>query len=313
MDEKDYRYVLTIAKYGSFTRAAEILGTSQPALSRHIGLLEKKIGYPLFNRESSALELTKIGERFCRYANIVLEQERSFFGEVQRLSVLKGTVIRIGVPPLSGDYILSRVLPQVIKKYPQIHCEPTSSLSTELYQRLISHQIDVYIGISSGSDPSTSSEFLFNEPVYLAGSRKHPALVSYNSTHVDINYPIMLTDILKQLEDVPLICCNPFMPIHQLVEDALKECGFLPARKIKVTTLPLALDLAAQGVGFTAILRCQLKYENPNTVREVYPISLGKCELPVYIVYNSFSRKAIPELDYLVQEIKEIYSVNPEI
>jgi len=313
MDEKDYRYVLTIAKYKSFTRAAEILYTSQPALSRHIKILEERTGHSLFNRESPILELTKAGELFCHYANIVLAQERAFFSDVQRLSAPAGVVIKIGVPPLSGDYIISRILPEIIKKYPQIHCDLTLSFSTELYQRLLSHQIDLYIGTFSGNDPYISSEFLFCEPVYLAGSRKHPALISYNTADININHPIMLADISKQIKDVPFITCNPPMPIHQLVEDKLKESGFLPARKIQVTSLPLALDLTAQGVGFTAILRCQLKYENPNTIREVYPISLGKCEMPIYIVYNSFSRKTIPELDYFIQEVKEIYAANPQI
>ena len=313
MDEKDYRYVLTIAKYKSFTRAAEILYTSQPALSRHIKILEDRIGHLLFNRDSPALELTKVGERFCHYANIVLEQERAFFSEAQRLSVPTGIVIKIGVPPLSGDYIISRILPTIMKKYPQIHCDLTLSFSTELYQRLISHQIDLYIGTFSGNDPSISSEYLFSEPVYMAGSRKYPALANYDMSHIDIDHPIMLTDVAKQMKDVPLILCNPPMPIHQLVEDKLKEFDFLPVRKIKVTTLPLALDLTAQGVGFTAILRCQLKYGNPKTVREVYPISLGMCEMPLYIVYNSFSRKAIPELDHFIQEVREIYAANPEI
>jgi len=313
MDEKDYRYVLTIAKYKSFTRAAEILYTSQPALSRHIKILEERIGYLLFNRETPVLELTKIGERFCHYANIVLEQERAFLSEVQRLSTSTDIAIKIGVPPLSGDYIISRILPTIMKKYPHIHCDLTLSFSKELYQRLISHQIDLYIGTFSGSDPSISSEYLLSEPVYLAGSRKHPALVNSNPTQVNIDNPIMLTDVAKQMKDVPLILCNPPMPIHQLVEDKLKEFDFLPVRKIKVTTLPLALDLTAQGVGFTAVLRCQLKYENPKTVREVYPISLGRCELPLYIVYNSFSRKVIPELDHFIREVKEIYATNPEI
>ena len=313
MEGKDYRYVIAIAKYKSFTRAAEILHISQPALSRHIGLLEKRIGHPLFNRESSPLELTKIGERFCHHANIILELERTFFNETQQLSVLTGATIKVGVPPLSGDYILSRVLPQVIKKYPQIHCETISRLSTELYRLLMSHRIDVYIGTFTGNDTSVNSEFLFNEPVYLAGSRKHPALANYDMTNVDIDHPIILADILEQLRDVPFICCTQPMPIHQLIENALKEYRFWPVRKIQVPTLTLALDLAAQGVGFTAIMRCQLKYENPNTIREVYPISLGKCELPIYTVYNSFACKTIPELDYFIKEVKEIYAANPEI
>lgn len=313
MDEKDYRYVLAIAQCKSFTRAAEVLYTSQPSLSRHIGLLEKKIGHPLFIRDSSTLELTKIGERFCHYANIILEQERSFLSEAQGISVSTDTVIKVGVPPLSGDYILSRVLPQIIAKSPRIHCEPISRYTLELYQRLLSHQIDVYIGTSSGTDPSICAEFLFNEPVYLAGSRKHPVLESYSAKHVDLDHPIMFADIIKQLRDVPLICCDPLMPIHQLVEEALKERGVLPGRKVKATSLPLALDLSSQNVGFTAIMRCQLKYENPNTVQEIYPISLGKCELPIYIVYNSFFRKALPELDYFIREVKEIYAANPEL
>lgn len=313
MDEKDYKYVLTVAKYRNFTRAAEALYISQPALSRHIGLLEKRIGHPLFNREVPSLELTKIGERFCHCANKVLEIERSFFSEVQRFSNSSGTVIRIGVPPLSGDYILSRVLPQVMRKYPQIHCEPVTRYSKELYQLLTSHHIDAYIGTVVGNEPSINTKFLFNEPVYLAGSQSHSVLADIDTVNVDIEDPDMLADILEHLRDVSFISCNPPMPIHVLVDETLRQYNFTPVRKVEVPSLQLAFDLASQGIGITAILRCQLKYENPNTLREIYFIPLVKCALPFYLAYNSSSRESIPELDHFLSEVMEIYSENPEI
>ena len=53
---------LTVCRYMNFTRAADSLGLTQPAVSQHIGYLEKEYGVPLFKREHKKLTLTPAGE-----------------------------------------------------------------------------------------------------------------------------------------------------------------------------------------------------------------------------------------------------------
>src|SRR5438445_10672945 len=63
---------IAIKRTGGFTRAAELLHISQPAISRRIELLERELGAPLFERLSSGIRLTAAGEAFLPYAQHVL-------------------------------------------------------------------------------------------------------------------------------------------------------------------------------------------------------------------------------------------------
>ena len=75
MTDKDYLYVLTIAKLGNFTRAAEKLYISQPALSRYISTLEKRLNTTLFIRTPYSITITSSGKTFCEYAERILSLE----------------------------------------------------------------------------------------------------------------------------------------------------------------------------------------------------------------------------------------------
>lgn len=73
------QYVLTIAKYGSFSEAAKQLFISQSALSQQIRKLEEELGYSLFQRSSHGVSLTKEGEIFCKNAQPVIEAWEEFY------------------------------------------------------------------------------------------------------------------------------------------------------------------------------------------------------------------------------------------
>ena len=64
-------YALAVARYLNFSRAADSLFVSQPALSLQIKNLEKELGYDLFVRTPHGILLTELGEQFCRDARAV--------------------------------------------------------------------------------------------------------------------------------------------------------------------------------------------------------------------------------------------------
>lgn len=74
MELRQIRYVLAIAKYHSFSRAAEALFVSQPAISQQVRALERELHTSLFQRDTRGVALTRDGERFCAAAEPILEQ-----------------------------------------------------------------------------------------------------------------------------------------------------------------------------------------------------------------------------------------------
>ncbi len=150
------------------------------------------------------------------------------------------------------------------------------------------------------TDPSIMVELLLYEPVLLIGAKSHPALENYDITHVDIEHPIFIN--VSELNDIPMIQYK-----NSYAEAALRQKSYAPKSVIKASSAPLALELAAKGVGFTSVIRSQLKYGRLIITQSLCPISIGDCKLPIYLAYNKLADKAIPEINRFIQEVKEEY------
>lgn len=307
MNEKDYQYTLTIAACNSFSRASEFLYISQPALSRYISNLEKDLGVLLFDRSTSPIQLTNAGVRFCTYATAIIEMETTLRNDLKGNALLSGKTLKVGAPFLSGEYILSRILPRIISKYPNIKIDPIQDISDNLCHRLSAHQLDVAFVCATTpiTDSSVHSEFLFYEDVYLVGNRSHPALAEYDTSKANFENPLAID--VSMLEGTKLIHCKPIAIMSFLAEKSLLKNHYKPVAEIKASSLPLALDLTTQGVGFTSVMRSQLKYGPQSIINKLCPILLDNCKLPFYLVYNHLKRSIIPELDIFIKEILDEY------
>ena len=87
LDLKDIDYVLAVAQYQSVSQAAKALFISQPALSKYLGNLEKRLGVPLFDRSGRQLALTEAGELYVKYAREIARSAdglREALGEFSR-------------------------------------------------------------------------------------------------------------------------------------------------------------------------------------------------------------------------------------
>lgn len=311
MNDKDFQYTLMVAKCHSFSQAAQLLYLSQPALSRYISNLEKALGVTLFDRSASPIQLTSAGQRFCAYAADILELENKLRSELQTCSSMSGKAIKLGVPMVTGEYMLSRILPPLMKKYPGMKIDPIQDISSNLCQRLAAHKLDIAFVCTPVVGSSLRSDPLVAEDIYLVGNRSHPALAGYNTADASPDHPLIVD--LSCLSGVTLIHCKPIAVMSYQAEEALKRLQFKPEAEIKASSLPLALDLTAQGMGFTSVMRCQLKYGHPETVQNLCPIYLEGGKLPFYVAYNSLVRNTSPELDIFIQEVLKEYQAAPYI
>ena len=76
IDQRFCKYIKTIAQYHSFSKAAQVLYVSQPALSRFVKKVEDELGVTLFDRDTIPLRLTLAGQRYLEY----VEQFRVWSG-----------------------------------------------------------------------------------------------------------------------------------------------------------------------------------------------------------------------------------------
>lgn len=121
MYDRQLRSLLEVAKYGSFSKAADNLFISKPALKKQIDTLESDIGFPLFIRNSQGLVLTKLGADFIPRAKQILDDWDDLVAW-GRAETFKKNVIRISNPPQSQLY-LEKVFLKFHENHPEVHQE----------------------------------------------------------------------------------------------------------------------------------------------------------------------------------------------
>lgn len=123
----DYEYIYTIYREGSFTRAAEKLFITQPALSIALRKIEARIGMPLFIRNRRPIQLTPAGVLYLKAIRKMQHLEKDLDREVQQLKDLQTGSLTIG----GSHYILSYKIPDLLTAFAETYPrkQPPSALS----------------------------------------------------------------------------------------------------------------------------------------------------------------------------------------
>ena len=138
-------YILAVARYGHFGRAAEACNVTQPTLSAMIGKLEEEIGAKLFDRNRQPICPTPVGERVVQQAREVLEQADSIKDIVLEEKQSLGGVFRVGILPTIAPYLLPRFFPQMMKKYPTLDIRVREMKTYQIKDALLQGDIDAGI------------------------------------------------------------------------------------------------------------------------------------------------------------------------
>ncbi len=193
--ERSMRYAYEIYKTKSFSKAAENLYISQPALSAIIRKLEENLGTPLFDRSVKPVICTPAGLYYIYCAEQIMNIEEGMAQYFEDISSLKKGTIRIG----ASSYFCSSVLPDLLRsfheEYPYIDFQLSESNSTPfLREQLLSREID--FAISSNTYPSAEYDriVLEQESIILAVPSSSPV----NQKAADYSYSY---DEMTQLLD----------------------------------------------------------------------------------------------------------------
>lgn len=99
--------LVTVARHGSFSRAAEELNISQPALSRSIAAMEARYGFPIFNRLGHGVELTAAGTQVVAQATPLLQRMQVFDNNLRLIGAAQAGELAMGLSPLLASQLLA--------------------------------------------------------------------------------------------------------------------------------------------------------------------------------------------------------------
>jgi len=169
MDTRALRYFQTVAEFGSYSRGAEFLRLSQPALSRQIARLEDELGTALFIRHGHGVTLTEAGRMLLARSQVILRQIDQARAEIREGGSGLAGVVTLAVPPAAGTYLIPGLAERFAATHPNVFLKIVGGYSGYIHEWLVRGQVD----LACVHDPLPQRGFeaiaLVREPVFLVG------------------------------------------------------------------------------------------------------------------------------------------------
>jgi LysR family hydrogen peroxide-inducible transcriptional activator len=243
MELHQIRYVLAVAKAGSFTRAADELFLAQPSLSVQVRKLEKELGVELFQRLGRRVELTTAGEAFLEHiepAMFHLEQARTAAVAVRALECGR---IDIGVLPSVGANLLPEVLARYRDAYPGVEVRLLEhNQSVELERMVQTGKLDLAVTRAPWRKPGLTGLILLREPMVAMLPPGHRLAAE---SAVD----------LSRIAGDDFVGMHPGYGLRELMDAVCLRHGFTPKVTVESSQLSVLCGMVRSGIGVCVMPR----------------------------------------------------------
>jgi DNA-binding transcriptional LysR family regulator len=146
LDPRHLVQLAAILDSGTLRVAAERLGTTQPALSRTIAMMEERIGTPLFERNRRPLTPTDTAVELAAFGRTIRSAVERADNLSREITAGQYGTIRLGAPPFFCDHLLSRIIGEFAGTRPQIRVALHGDYFPALVTALFNHRLDIVIG-----------------------------------------------------------------------------------------------------------------------------------------------------------------------
>jgi DNA-binding transcriptional LysR family regulator len=176
MDIRSLNQVLAIQKHGSFAKAADALGVSQPNLSKSIARLEDELKLRIFDRTAKGSALTPVGELIVERADAVIAETRNLARDAALLAGGETGSVRIGFSSAIWTMFATPVLRSVVSQHPRLKIHAEVAPAGRLLPLLASRDLDV---VFTGQTPDALEadyviEVIVEAPSVVVASPSHP-------------------------------------------------------------------------------------------------------------------------------------------
>lgn len=237
------RFFVAVVEEGGFSRAAERLHVSQPAISRGLKELEGQIGAPLIERAGRSVRLTDAGVRLIGHARVLFATERAMEDEISVLRGLEGGVLRIAASTTVSTYVLPEALGRFHRLYPAVELHLTSANTHQVWEMLQARDVDIAIVEGPVTDPGTVCRPWIEDELLLIAPPAHPAANPVGEAS------------LATLAGELFVVREEGSGTREVAFEALARAGLRPVRLLEISSSETIVRVVAAGLGVAMVSR----------------------------------------------------------
>lgn len=248
MDLYQLRGFYEIARERSFTRAAEKLFLTQPAISLQIKALEAELGEVLLDRNRRQIRLTAAGEVLFEHVREILAHVETARNDIAALrEELRGRLV-IGTSDTNCTYILPSVLSQYRQMYPGVELDIRNRMSPEVANLVAADEVDFGLATLPVKHRDLVEEFLFERREALVCRPDHEL-----ATRKKID--------LQKVAEYPLLALERGSTSRQLLDAAFAERGLRPQIAMELGGIEVMKRFVEIGLGVALVPQVAVEVE----------------------------------------------------
>ncbi|MBS4099301.1 MAG: LysR family transcriptional regulator [Sulfuricella sp.] len=251
MADRRLQVFYTVAKQLSFTKAAELLFMTQPAVTFQVKQLEEHFNTRLFERSHSKITLTPAGRLAMEYAERILNLTNEMETRLMEMTGDVSGILLIGASTTIAEYMLPRLLGDFKSKFPQVQTRLTVANSETVESKVADHTLDIGLIEAPSHHPHLEAEVCCEDELVVICAPNHPLA----------KQEIALPD---QLAVQPYISREAGSGTREVVDDFFRRSGFNPEDLNIVMELgsPEAIKGAVEaGLGIAIVSRATILKE----------------------------------------------------
>ena len=274
MKLQDLHVLMTVVQAGSMGKAALMLNTTQPNVSRSIAELEHAFGVRLLDRHRRGIEPTESGRALLDCGVAVFDDLRQGVKNIAFLADPTAGELRIGTTTFLAASFVSALVDRLSRRYPRIVFHLVTGYTETLHRELAERNVDLLIIRGSGplADPRYDFEFLFDDSYVVAAGAQNQWVRRRK---------IEIAELVNELWVLP----PADSVIGSIVTDAFRASGLDYPRVGVVTDCPhMRISLLATGRFVTIFPASAFKFLAKRSELKILPVELPTARRPNGIV-----------------------------
>lgn len=292
--QKEQEYIYAVYQERSFSKAAQKLFISQPALSNKVRRVEEQLGVTLFDRSHSPLQLTPAGKYYIETLEKIMKLEEGLQDQLRDLSAQDESSITVGAASFFCSYTLPKLVQLFQRNYPNCSVRLLEGNNGDLTQCLQTGVVDFVLDVDSFEPDLFSRTCWGQEELILVVSsvlEVNGRLKNKRMTFEQIRFSqeerLVHSHVdLKEFQDEEFLLLKRGNSAYQLALAMCHNAGFTPKVSAYMDQMITAYYVAADTKSVTFIRAGALDHVRPTDKLYFYYVDDANAVRPIYLYYK---------------------------